>query len=146
MDSSFIACFNHLNRLCRSFRRQQAFYDVPCFADIFLAIMKFAPKIAFFCCVFNFCGFVRITFIHKFGNFISFEIMRLVHFLLFLNGDFDAFCNLKLEHKFRLSTAGAGNLFNKKAIFKNLMFTGGRTADKAGSSRPHSPVFSTKNR
>ena len=41
--------------------------------------------------------------------------------------------------------AGVGNLFNARAISKNVVFTGGRTADKAGSSPPQSPAFSTKN-
>ena len=58
---------------------------------------------SFFCCVFKFCEFVRITLIQKFGNFISFNIMRLAHFPLFLNGNFHAFCDPRLEHKFRLS-------------------------------------------
>ena len=39
------------------------------------------------------------------------------------------------------SKSGVGNLFNTRAISKNVMFTGGLTADKAASSRPQSPVF-----
>ena len=83
MDNSAIACFKHLNRLFRRFHGQQAFKDVPCFANVIFAIMKFAPKIAVFCCVFNFCEFVCVVFIQKFDNFISFKIMRLVTFSAF---------------------------------------------------------------
>ena len=83
MDNSAIACFKHLNRLFRSFLGQQAFNDVPCFANIILAIMKFAPKIAFFCCVFNSCEFVRITFIQKFDNFMCSRSCGLFIFCFF---------------------------------------------------------------
>ena len=118
MDNSAIVCFNHLNCLFRSFLGQQAFNDIPCFANIIFAIMKFAPKIAFFCCVFTSCEFVCITFIQQFGNFISFKIMRLLNFLLFLNGNFDAFCNPRLEHKFRLS---AGKKFKRRMFVYNTL-------------------------
>ena len=114
MDNSSIARFDHLNRLFCSFLRQQAFNGVSCFANIFLAIINFTLKIAFFAA---FLIFVRKpNFYTKIWQLHFLQDYATCAFSAFLNGNLNAFCNPRVEHKFQLST---GKKFERRMFIYN---------------------------
>ena len=65
-----------------------------------------------------------------------------------MNSFFGTPCFLRTDLQsclqYKSCIAGVGNLFNTRAFSENVIFTGGCTADKAGSSRHKILFFSLK--